>query len=158
MTKRLLPLTLGVLLAACVMASTASASPAPTGTRISIFGGAQTFPAGQPFYISHFWALQPTPNGALGLWTFSVSVDGVPQHGLGSTQVIFDPDFGMLLFRPFLFNFPQGMTGTHVFAGTFSGPCSLMVAQGFATGPCSTPNAVVPETGDPFITTVTFVP
>ena len=157
MMRRLLPVTIGVLLAACVMVSAANASPAPTGTRISIFGGSQTFPANQPFYFSHFWVVEPSVSGPVGLWTFSLSVDGVPQHGFVATQVISDP-VGTLLFRPFLFNFPHGMTGTHVFAGTFSGPCSLMVANGFATGPCISPNAIVPETGDPFIKTVTFVP
>ena len=160
MMRRLLPATVGVLLAACVMVSAANAGPAPTGTRISIFGGSQTFPANQPFYFRHFWEVEPGADdtGPVGLWTFSLSVDGVPQHGFVDTQVIFDPVDGTLLLRPFLFNFPQRMTGTHVFAGTFSGPCSLMVADGFATGPCTSPNAIVPETGDPFITTVTFVP
>jgi hypothetical protein len=37
------------------------------------------------------------------------------------------------------------MTGTHVFAGTFSGPCSLMVANGFATWPCISRNATSPK-------------
>ena len=46
-----------------------------------------------------------------------MSVDGVPQHGFVDTQVISDPDLGTLLFRPFLFNFPRGMTGTHVSQG-----------------------------------------
>ena len=110
--RRLLPVTVGVLLAACVMVSAANAGPAPTGTRISIFGGSQTFPANQPFYFRHLWGLTPSVSGPVGLWTFSLSVDGVPQHGFVDTQVIFDPVGGTLLLRPFLFNFPQGMTGT----------------------------------------------
>jgi hypothetical protein len=143
-------------------ASGAAAAPAPTGTRLSIFSPAQTFPAGQPFYFEHGWQLGPqlgpSVNGGIGLWTFSLSVDGVPQMGFADTQVTNDPTLGTLIFRPYLFNFPNGMTGTHVFLGTFSGPCAAMVAGGFATGPCSSPNEIVTWDAGPFTSIVTFVP
>jgi len=67
-----------------------------------------------------------------------------------------DPVLGMLLFRPYVFNFPDGMTGTHVFVGIFLGPCQAMVNQGFATGPCANPNEEIPTA--PTTSTVTFVP
>ena len=86
-----------------------------------------------------------------------MSVDGVPQHGFVDTQAISDPDLGTLLFRPFLLRLPARNDGHARLSGIFSGPCSLMVANGFATGKCTKPNAIVPETGDPFITTVSFV-
>jgi len=149
-----------ILVCAALLAAAANATPAPTGARISIFGGtSQTYPAGQPFYFRHGWLNAPSFDGGIGLWSFSLSVDGVEQHGFLQTIVTQDfPGIGTVLFRPYLFNFPDGMTGTHVFAGTFSGPCGPMVAGGFATGPCAAPNAIVPETGNPFTTTVTFVP
>lgn len=142
-----------------LFAGGASASPAPTGSRLFIWNSQQTFPAGQPFYFEHGWQNGPSIDGGLGLWTFSLSVDGVPQHGFVIPEVTTqDPTYGTLIYRPFLFNFPQGMTGTHVFAGTFSGPCKQMVEQGWTTGPCSSPNQVVPSSGSPYISTVTFVP
>jgi hypothetical protein len=144
--------------AVLAFAAPASAAPAPTGTRLSIFPAQQTFPAGQPFYFEHGFEVGPSGDGGLGLWTFSLSVDGVPQMGFADTQVIQDPTLGTLIFRPYLFNFPSEMTGTHVFAGTFYGPCAKMVSEGFAAGPCSSPQEVVPSSASPFITTVTFVP
>ena len=69
-----------------------------------------------------------------------------------------DPVLGTLLFRAYVFNFPDGMTGTHVFAGTFLGPCQGLVDSGFATGPCPAPNEERPAGASPFTTTVTFVP
>ena len=149
-----------VVAAATVCATIASgaiASPAPTGSRLFIWNSQQTFPGGQPFYFEHGWQNGPSIDGGVGLWTFSLSVDGVPQHGFVDPLVITqDPTYGTLIWRPFLFNFPQGMTGTHVFAGTFSGPCKQMVAQGWTTGPCSSPEQVVPSSASPFISTVTF--
>ena len=142
-------------------ASGVGAAPAPTGTPISVFGPAQqTFPAGQPFYVETGWGNTPSTDGSIGLWKFSLTVDGIAQKGFLDTSVFPDPGnpTGTLILRPYLFNFPRGMTGTHVFAGTFSGPCPEMVSQGFATGPCSSRHEIVPLSTGPFTTTVTFVP
>jgi hypothetical protein len=143
-------------------ATGARATPAPTGPQLSDFGPAQqTFPAGQPFHFEDGWGNTPSGDGAVGLWTFSLTVDGIPQMGFLDTRVItdFTPPEPLIL-HPYLFNFPQGMTGTHTFAGTFYGPCAEMVSQGFATGPCSSPTEVVPVTAfSPFTTTtITFLP
>ena len=69
-----------------------------------------------------------------------------------------DTVLGTLLFRPYVFNFSDGLTGSHVFGGTFVGPCQDMVAAGYAAGPCRHPNEIVPLTGSPFTITVTFIP
>jgi hypothetical protein len=137
----------------------AAAAPAPTGPTLSIFHPQQTFPAGEPFNIRTGWGNNPSVDGGIGLWSFSLSVDGIPQTGFLDVSVFPDPGnpTGTLILRPHLFNFPQGMTGTHVFAGTFSGPCPQMVSEGFATGPCSSPTQIVPLSSGPFITTITFV-
>jgi len=142
-----------------VFASGAGAAPAPTGPRLSIFfQPTQTFPAGEPFNIETGWGNNPALDGGIGLWQFSLSVDGIPQMGFLDVLVFPDPGnpTGNLVLRPRLFNFPQGMTGTHVFAGTFSGPCPQMVSEGFASGPCSSPNEIVPLSSGPVVTTITF--
>jgi hypothetical protein len=129
------------------------------GARIGIFGGAtQSFPAGQPFHFSHGWLVKPDTDGPLGLWSVSLTLDGVQLHpDFIEERQIDDPVFGHLIHRVYVFNFPNGLTGTHVFAGTFWGPCDKLVAEGFAAGPCVTPNAVIAADGFPVTTTVTFV-
>ena len=129
------------------------------GSPLNLFGGVQTFPAGQPFNISHGWLLDANETQALGKYQFSLTVDGVEvRPDFIETIRSEDPVLGTLLFRPYVFNFPDGMTGTHVFAGTFLGPCQGLVDGGFATGQCSNPNEEIPTSASPFTTTVTFVP
>ena len=150
--------------AACVMTglfvTSAGATPATVGPQISIFGGpVQTFPAGQPFHVSHRWTTKPSKDGSMGLWRFSLTLDGAPVNpSFIELQQIDDPVFGHVLGRRYVFNYPKGLTGTHVFAGKFTGPCDEMVAQGFATGPCVSPNAVVEAGAFSAGTTVTFAP
>jgi hypothetical protein len=147
--------------AACAafFVSGAGATPAPTGRSIYLYlGSQQTFPAGQPFHIEDGWGNNPSIDGGIGLWNFSLTVDGIPQMGFPDTRVITDPGVPLIL-HPMLFNFPQGMTGTHVFSGIWSGPCAQMVAQGWASGPCSSPNEIVQTNPSPLRTiTVTFTP
>jgi hypothetical protein len=151
--------TCALLIAACavVFVPRASANTDKTvGPRISVFGDAtQTFPAGQPFHFSHGWQSQPSGDHAIGNWRFSLTVDGVEvKPDFIETIRSDDPVLGTLLFRPYVFNFPDGLTGSHVFGGTFVGPCQDMVAA----GPCRHPNEIVPLTGSPFTITVTFTP
>jgi hypothetical protein len=63
---------------------------------------------------------------------------------------------GTVLFRPYVFNFPDGMTGTHVFGSTFLGPCQGLVDDGFITGPCAHPKDLT-STGT-INATITFSP
>jgi len=109
--------------------------------------------------MSHGWLLDANTTQALGEYGFSLTVDGVEvKPDFIETLRSVDPVLGTLLFRPYVFNFPQGMTGTHVFAGTFFGPCQGLVDGGFATGPCSSATKVIPTSASPFTTTVTFTP
>ena len=145
---------------AALLVTSANATPTEVGAKISIFGGTtQTFPAGQPFHFTHRWTAKPNKDGSIGLWRFALTLDGVNLNpSFIDIEQIDDPVFGHVLGRRYVFNFPNGLTGTHVFAGTFTGPCNEMVAQGFATGPCPTPNAVVDAPAFSAGTTVTFVP
>ena len=86
-------------------------------------------------------------------------MDGTPvRPDFIDIQQLDDLVFGHILRRAYVFNFPNGLTGTHVFGGAWSGPCDEMVAQGFASGPCARPNAVVQAPALASTTTVTFVP
>ena len=94
-------------------------------------------------------------------WGYEVSLtlDGVEvKPDFLELRHVEDPVFGKLNHRVYVFNFPAGLTGTHVFGGSWTGPCDEMVAQGFATGPCTSPNAVVPAAALATTITVTFVP
>ena len=152
-----LPLALAALVSA---PGAVAAGRDRVGATISIFGGAiQTFPAGQPFHFEHGWGLQPGGDHALGKFGFSLTVDGVEvKRDFLDTIPVDDPLYGRILSRHYVFNFPDGMTGTHVFGGTYFGPCQGFVNGGFATGPCSKPNETISTSGSPFTITVTFIP
>lgn len=134
--------------------------PTEVGARIGIFGGAtQSFPAGQPFHFSHGFVTTPGSNGSIGLWRFTLTLDGVEvKPSFIDLRETNDPVSGHLLHRVYVFNFPDGLIGTHTFGGSFAGPCDESVAFGYFTGPCPTPNALVVGDGFPVTTTVTFVP
>lgn len=93
------------------------------------------FPAGDPFHIAHGWVIL-TDSDAVGKLDFELEVDGASRKEdfVERTVVGEDPD---LLTRVWVFNFPEGMAGTHTFTGHFSGPC---YASG---GPCDHPNEKV---------------
>ena len=148
-----------VLVCAVVLAPGASAAPdKAVGTSLGF--GATQFPAGQPFNITHGWLLAPRFTEALGEYRVTLAVDGVEMNRdfVETTRQPDDPTLGTELFRAFVFNFPAGMTGTHTFAITFLGPCQGLVDGGFATGPCANANDLIPTSGSPIISTVTFVP
>jgi hypothetical protein len=82
-------------------------------------------------------------------------VDGVSRREafVERTVVSGDPD---LLTRIWVFNFPEGMTGTHTFTGHWLGPCQGLVDEGFIPGPCGRPNEKVEAFAQSL--TVTFTP
>lgn len=45
--------------------------------------------------------------------------------------------------RLWVFNFPEGMTGTHTFTGHWYISCRWAVDNGWFTGTCTTPHALV---------------
>jgi hypothetical protein len=134
----------------------------PVGARISVILGTPTvFPAGAPFHIQHGWGQGAiAPPSQTGLWRFALDVDGVPRapdYFFETTTAPPDTSFAYpVLGRFWVFNFPDGMTGTHTVTGFWIGPCAQAVQYNGYPGPCSTPNAeVIVET---HAVTVTFVP
>jgi hypothetical protein len=138
------------LVALFLFVAPANASPVqPVGQRINVFSGSpQTFPAGAPFHINHGWALgvtaHPEENGLFG---FSLAVDGVQRDADGVLRST-DPapvtsyDYPELN-RSWVFDFPDGMTGTHTFTGSWTAPCDIAVSQLGYPGPCNSKTARV---------------
>ena len=159
-------LLLALICVACPAVFTPSAA-ADTNKEVGVnlpesvlFSSVSTFPAGEPFHIARGWELGPGELvHSIGLWQYRLTIDGVAvQPNFNETIVSQDPVDGTILFRPYVFNFPEGMTGTHVFGSTFLGPCQQLVDFGFATGPCAHAEDLVPISTGTIYATITFSP
>ena len=110
-----------LLLAILVLTATvASAKQIRTGDRVPCWYDEYEYPAGVPFHIAHGWGWgSPTDTGGLGrsggvgLAYFYVEVDGIPVS-LSFVDTIAGPDQNLMA-KFYVFNFPEGMTGTHTF-------------------------------------------
>ena len=129
-----------MLLVTAVMALPAAAKEKePLGTQISIFGPPDApplaFAANTPFNIRHGWAIGPTTE-AVGKFSFALDLDGtrLEEDFVLKTADAAIPD---IVHRSWVFNFPVGLTGTHVFTGHFFAPCYT------GPGPCEHPNEVI---------------
>ena len=140
-----------------VVAILTVASPALAAGKVRIgdpinvlTGNPTTFPAGTAFHIAHGWSLLDSNWDGLGVWDFKLEVDGVLQKEdfVERSMESGNPD---LHNRFWVFNFPNGMTGTHTFTGHWLGPCQVLVNSGTIPGPCSSPNAKV----EAFVRTLT---
>jgi len=128
----------------------------PIGERINVYLGTPTeFPAGDPFHISHGWFLIPG-EGPLGRFDFQLEVDGVPRDEDFVWRTVLHSQDPRYLRWEWVYNFPEGMTGTHTFTGRWFVPCRYAVDNMGFPGPCSTPN--VPVEISTYSLTVTFVP
>jgi hypothetical protein len=93
-----------------------------TGERLNIYeSGEQTFPANTPFHIVHGWNLSLDED--LDLFDFQVAVDGVFQELSYTEYYLDDSQDPPILNKRFVYNFPEGMTGTHLFTGHWIAPC-----------------------------------
>jgi hypothetical protein len=133
-----------ILAMAFPVTSVAYAAPAaddskePVGYRISLFLGAPDFPPNTPFHISHGF-VQSSDDDAIGIYDFELEVDGVlrKEDFKDFWAESGEPD---TLQRRWVYNFPDGMTGTHTFTGHWFGPCQAVVED---PGVCPIPNAKV---------------
>jgi len=119
----------------------AAAERVRVGDRISLFGNIEIPDAGQPFYIAHGW-WNPTNISGMGLFKFSLDVDGNPVYEdfIERYAISGDPD-DLVWF--WVFNFPEGMTGSHSFTGHWTGPCQGLVDMGVIQGPCEKTNEIL---------------
>ena len=159
MKKLLVPFLILVMI---VITTPAAALPQePVGDRLSLFAGpVQTFPANTPFHIRHGASFHaPGDSNTRGLYEFQLEVDGVPQQADFTLIQTFPIGGGSAQARFWVYNFPNGMTGTHTFTGHLLGPCAQLVSDGSYSGSCgNNPMAQVEADISPVTVTVTFVP
>ena len=119
----------------------ASETSVPIGERINLYLGTPTFAAGESFHIRHGW-IQTSEDGAIGIFDFRLEVDGVYVSNFfrDFSAISGEPD---TLRRIWVYNFPQGMTGTHTFTGHWFAPCQYAVDNLGYEGICTTPNQKV---------------
>jgi hypothetical protein len=156
MKKHLLSVAILLIVAILSLAITSStyAQSEPVGERIFVYDGSIDFPAGIPFNIWHGW-VQTSDDEAIGIFDFELEIDGVlrSEDFKMFTADSGDPD---ILWRRWVFNFPDGMTGTHTFTGHWYAPCRFAVDELGFPGPCATPNEKVENKSKMLI--VTFIP
>jgi hypothetical protein len=155
--KKRIPLVTVFLIVVLLAAVTpvAADQKVPVGERIRIYDGAMTFTAGTPFNIRHGW-IQPSTDEAIGVFDFTLDVNGVPQREAFKWFYVQSGDTDMLT-RLIVYNFPEGMPiGTYTFTGHWYAPCQYAMDWLGYPGPCATPNAKV-ETNTRSLV-VTFVP
>jgi hypothetical protein len=116
-----LALAMTLVLALTVASAMAATKNQPAGDRISLFDGDQSFPASTAFHVDHGFLFE---NGvvekAIGKASFALDVDGAPQK-FDFAQVT-HPD-GFQLSKLWFYNFPAGMTGSHIFTGHWYQAC-----------------------------------
>jgi hypothetical protein len=137
-----------VVLAMLVMAVPAVAKmKEPVGERIEINPYSDVteieFPAGQPFHVKHGHRLDPGADSPIGRFGYELEIDGVLQEAdfvIRSVDHSWDPWF---LERSWVFNYPDGMEGSHAFTGHSIMPCQWAVDHNYYFGSCSSSNARV---------------
>lgn len=140
-----------VLLVAVSLFSIAASVEKRIGEQIIIneANTGMTFPANTPFHVAHGWDYPTTMgtatlnDGAAGLNLFTLKIDGVEQHFSFLEQTVLHKlEYGGVLWHYFLtiwvFNFPDGMEGTHTFTGQWWGICGEWFGN-----TCEKPNKLV---------------
>ena len=87
--------------------------------------------------------MDPGTDNPPGGFDFTHAVDDVVQdedYVVRRVDRSWDPGF---LLRSWVYNFPDGMTGTHTFTGHWWAPCQWAVDHDHASGSCSIRNATV---------------
>jgi hypothetical protein len=114
---------------------------APTGDRIGLFGGDQSYPAGTSFYVLHGNMGVVDEDAAIGRNRFVLEVDGSVVPATYQTREEADG----LMIHLWVFNFPDGMTGVHTFTGHWYAPCGV-ATQFLDCGPATPTTPVEYET------------
>lgn len=138
-----------MVLVTLLLATPAFAGPKePVGNQIELYcdpgepycQGTQEFPAGTPFHISHGWLLFPTWGDEPGQFTFELELDGTivsPTYVDSWTELT---EWGPVLYRDWVYNYPDGMSGVHTLVGSWICPCGLALEWGLVDE-CANPMA-----------------
>jgi hypothetical protein len=114
------------------------------GDRLNLRDGNQNFPAGVPFHIVHGIGYILPGAETFGLNEVDVEIDGVPVQEDFIDRLVEHWWDGTTLWNLWVFNFPEGMTGTHIF--TLHYYCTCWIYNGIENCPRSERNDLV-ETG-----------
>jgi hypothetical protein len=120
------------------------------GDAISLFAavdGMMDFPAGQPFHVAHGYSFDETnPSDRVQQTSyFALDLDG---EALVPDGILVPGDSGQVVW---LFNFPDGLTGTHILTGHWWQECQFTDSQS-----CASPTEMV-EVGSQTVS-VNFTP
>jgi hypothetical protein len=143
------PIALGlvtILMLSAVVAPALAVTRTTTGSRINLFLGNQAYQANTAFFVRDGFNI-PTGAAASGKYLFTLDVDGVSRAADFKTNTTLSDGS---VSRLWIFNFPDGMTGTHVFTGDFVAPC------GPDTAPCGSSRPNTPLVFLTISATVTF--
>jgi hypothetical protein len=115
-------LAVAVVTIALLLASVTSASAASrerVGDRISLFEPPATYAADTAFHIWHGFAFQRETERGYGRYEFQLEVDGVATAADFIDVDVLAPG---VVSRVWVFNFPDGLSGTHTFTGRWVTP------------------------------------
>ena len=101
-----------------------------------ILGTPITFPEGEAFHIAHGWGLNKK-NEAKEV-DFQLDVDGVRTEAHFVEHSKNKEERSVTWLR--VYNFPDGMVGTHSFIGHWFASCQWLVDNGSELGPCEDPD------------------
>ena len=126
-----LTIVISLILALMIVSPVLASKPVSTGDQITVYDSVQ-FPANTAFYISH--GLQLAPEELRSGYDFKLQVDGefVDETFVDRYTTIFD-DNTVFISTMWVFNFPDGMEGTHEFSGHWFMPCQTALDAGFVT-------------------------
>lgn len=151
--KRIVIILAMVMLIGMLATPVFAGGPVRIGEQLRVQPVVIDFPANQPFHIAHGWLSgtpgvekcvpdpSTTPN-PIGLAEFRLEVDGVyVDESFVDREA--QPCGGPAIHSwAWVFNFPEGMSGTHTFTGHWIVACREAIENGYE-GVCETPNAMV---------------
>jgi hypothetical protein len=114
--------------------------PEPTGDRIDLWAGDQTYPANTAFYIGDSFYYDTGYQAYPGKFDIQLEVDSnfVNEDGVYHGAIVGEDVTYVVV--GWLYNFPDGMQGTHTFEIHFMYACELALQEGL-TDYCSYPTA-----------------
>jgi hypothetical protein len=109
--------TIALLLAS--VSGAAAAGRERVGDRISLLDPPTTYPADTAFHIWHGFVFERQVDRGYGRYEFQLDVDGVATAADFIEVDVLDPG---LVSRVWVFNVPDGLSGTHTLTGHWATP------------------------------------
>lgn len=101
------------------VSAAAAAGRERTGDRISLFEPPASYPADTAFHIWHGFIFERGVDRGYGRYEFQLYVDGVATAADFTDVDVLGPG---VVSRVWVFNFPDGLSGTHTFTGHWMTP------------------------------------